>query len=1132
MTSRLFAGEDGAVGGHFQLFGSLKVSFDDVEVTTVISAGKVRLLLAYLVLNLDMPQSRRKLAFDFWPDSTDKQALSNLRKLLHDLRECLPQLDQYLHVTPAYIQWKQEQPIYSDVRAFEQAAKGTTLHELRIAEELYKGELLPGFYEEWLSAKREWLAQTYASVLEKLVSILEGKREYISAISYAKKLLAQNHLGEETYRTLMRLYALNNDTVNVVKMYRQLCTTLHDELGIEPAEETTLLFERLTQKGGESQAAVYRQASHVNSPTPLIGRIEEWGKLVRVWKQVTDGRKTLLIVKGEAGIGKTRLSLECKAWVESQGGYTAFAGCFPSVRSLAFTPVTAWLRSLPMPPLSLAVLSELSRLLPELSERYPDLPQPTAIQENWQVIRWYDAIEQMLLAMQPLLLILDDIQWSDRETLQLLSYLLRSDSKAKLFVIATMRTDEDPDDAVGSFFAGLRIERRLTEMELAPLTEDETKRLMAASVGDALANRHSSGLYAKTGGNPLFIVETLRETRTFSEKSEIDLSPLVRTVIENRFNQLSPDNRRLASTIAAIGRPVSPALLALILDRKEETILERLEQLIQRKVLQEDENGQFNFTHDLVKETAYKLTNESRRSQSHRQIAGGLLAFHREQPEMVAAEIAFHYERAGAEKEAITYYKMAASAAEKLYANETRIKYYEKLCMLLHPEETLPILMKLGDALILVGDWSGAEKTYRQWLDRFGYAITFKERALCDVALGNCLRLQGKYEEARFHLERALHHFMLMEEQAGLGYVYGALGILHYYMGNYDKSLHYLMARLELPDDENRARDDCRFFAFIGFLFYDQCEYEQAVHWFKRQIGRATECRDEYSIGEALGGLALVYLETDDMDLAFDNIVEKMNISKSIGNRMGFAMALGMLGKYYHLQGWGEQAEPCIAFCLEEAVLIRDWHIAAVVLGIEGCILMDQHRYEEAELMIGRSIRLAEQTRIPFFECEGLYFRSLLRQRENQAQSAVEAAAEALEIANRLKRREMQVLLLSQLSHLKVELGWVSPGVAMRQLQKMLKQYSGQREQAAIRLAMWKLQPNSPERRTAALLLNEELYRKSGKQEYLSRCRVMNGPAQAAPARPLPPLAALATQNKRITPNILSEIERYLDSSN
>jgi hypothetical protein len=351
------------------------------------------------------------------------------------------------------MQWKHELPCYSDVREFEQAAQGKTLYELRKAEELYRGELLPGFYEEWLNAKRELLAQTYLNVLDKLISILESQREYTSAVFFTNKLLVQNKLREGTYRTLMRLNALNRDMAGVVQIYEQLRRVLEAELGIAPAEETLQLFGRLTQNGGDHSTAAYSQ-------TPLIGRIDEWGNMLSVWQLVKEGRTSMLLLKGEAGIGKTRLALEFKAWVESQGVQTAFAGCYPTVRALSYTPVTSWLRSLPLPQMNPVWLSELARLLPELFERYPDLPMPNPIQENWQLNKWYEAIERMLLAEQPLLLILDDIQWSDKESLQLISYLLRSGSKAKLFVIATMRTDEYANDAVGHFFSGLRIERK------------------------------------------------------------------------------------------------------------------------------------------------------------------------------------------------------------------------------------------------------------------------------------------------------------------------------------------------------------------------------------------------------------------------------------------------------------------------------------------------------------------------------------------------------------------------------------------------------------------------------------------------------------------------------------------------
>lgn len=241
-------------GCSFQLLGRLKLTFDNEDFTTAITGGKVR-LLAYLVLTPDMLQSRKQIAFDFWPDASEKQAMSNLRKLIHDLRKSFPHVDRFLQITPAYIRWKHELPLYSDVREFEQSAQGCTLFELHKAEQLYKGELLPGYYDEWLCAKREQLVQTYMNVLEKLIAILESRREYSLALLLANKMLALNKLSEGTYRTLMRLHAFNNDLAGVVHMYRQLCDVLRAELGIAPSGETVQLLEKLKRSTGESSAA-------------------------------------------------------------------------------------------------------------------------------------------------------------------------------------------------------------------------------------------------------------------------------------------------------------------------------------------------------------------------------------------------------------------------------------------------------------------------------------------------------------------------------------------------------------------------------------------------------------------------------------------------------------------------------------------------------------------------------------------------------------------------------------------------------------------------------------------------------------------------------------------------------------
>lgn len=1040
----------------------------DDDTITVISSKKMK-LLAYLILECDFPQSRRKIAFDFWPESVEKQALSNLRKLIHELRGYHPQIDRFLKITSEYLMWKDEWPFCSDVREFEQLSQGQTLYELRKAEELYRGELLPGFYEEWLHSKREKLAQMHVKVLEKLVFQLENQKEYSTAIVFARKLLLHNQLNEEYYRILMRLHAMNKDAVGIVTTYEQLQFFLGNEFGIAPDEESLQLYRRLTQVRTKHSNELITETSQPF----FIGRIDEWGNIMRVWNQATTGHASLLVLKGEAGIGKTRLAQEFKLWADSQGIHSAISGCYPSVRTLSYTPVTSWLRSFPFPQMNVMGLSELVRLLPELYDTYPDLPEPTPIQENWQLNKWYEAIEQMLVTRQPLLLILDDIQWCDKDSIRFISYLLRSDSTAKLLVIATMRSGESENDAVVRMYSDLQMEGKLTEIELAPLNKDDTRRLMTASVGTSPVDVMLSEWYAVTGGNPLFIVEMLKEWQTGNDPIEFRQSSLVKTVIKKRLNRML-ESRELLAAVAAVGRPVSTQLIALIIDENEEMVQGRIEVLVHLKVIQETTDGKYEFTHDVVKGIAYELIKMSSRRQCHQRIALALIASHNEQLETNAGEIAFHFELAGMAQEALPYYEMSALEAEKKYAHESMIHDYRKICSLLPPVKQLPYLLKIGESLTTLGDWNGAERTYRNWLDSFGYSVSIRERSFCDVALGNCLRLQGKYEEARFHLERALRHFEWIEDLSGRSLVYGTLGILHYVWGNYDQSLYYLMERIELPDADNRTKRNCRFFGYIGFLYYDQCEYDQAILWFKKQIMLASEIGDSHAISEAMGGLTLVYLDTDELELAFDHIVEKMEISKSIGDRMEFATAIGMLGKYYLYQGHRKYATRCIAYCLEEAVMIKDWRIAAIVLGLEGRNLMEQHQYEEADQMIERALRIFRKLRILYFTCETLYDVSLLRLRQRRLDLARTAANEALNLANRLQRKDMQFKLPSLLMQLQTDACPITSSVSANVLHRM---------------------------------------------------NVIN---EAAEARPLPKQSIEVTRTKAITQKMLNDIDLYL----
>lgn len=242
---------------HVHLLGTFRLVYGD-EPLTNITAPRQRSLLTYLLLNREAPQSRRHIAFTFWPESTESQARTNLRKLLYALRNELADADRFLQADRSTVQWNPEAPFTLDVAAFEarldRAARAKEAGDhaavraaLAEAVDGYGGDLLLGTYEEWLLAERERLRQAYRDALEALTRLCEEQRDDDAAITYAQHLLQHDPLREATYRRLMRLHARNGEPTSALRIYHECKKVLERELGVEPSPPTRRIYERLVQ---------------------------------------------------------------------------------------------------------------------------------------------------------------------------------------------------------------------------------------------------------------------------------------------------------------------------------------------------------------------------------------------------------------------------------------------------------------------------------------------------------------------------------------------------------------------------------------------------------------------------------------------------------------------------------------------------------------------------------------------------------------------------------------------------------------------------------------------------------------------------------------------------------------------
>jgi DNA-binding SARP family transcriptional activator len=263
-----------------RLLGEFNLVYKDAPVSAL---NNVRLqsLLAYLLLHRDAPQPRQQLAYLFWPDTTELQARNNLRQTLHQLRRALPDSDHFLYGDVHILRWREDASFSLDIAAFEHALAraGVAQHQsdpgvwrsaLEKAVDLYRGDLLPSCYDEWVVPERERLRQQYLGALAGLVRLLEAQHGYAAAIQHAQTSIRYDPLAEDAYCVLMRLLALTNDRAGALRVYQTCVTNLQRELGVGPSPATQDIYRRLLHMKAQSPAPMERSLPLVSVPAFIV----------------------------------------------------------------------------------------------------------------------------------------------------------------------------------------------------------------------------------------------------------------------------------------------------------------------------------------------------------------------------------------------------------------------------------------------------------------------------------------------------------------------------------------------------------------------------------------------------------------------------------------------------------------------------------------------------------------------------------------------------------------------------------------------------------------------------------------------------------------------------------------------
>jgi tetratricopeptide (TPR) repeat protein len=367
--------------------------------------------------------------------------------------------------------------------------------------------------------------------------------------------------------------------------------------------------------------------------------------------------------------------------------------CFAAPGRLALAPVADWLRD-PAVRAAAATLdpawrAEVARLLPDQGIPGRD-PRPGTMADAWQRHRFFEGLARALIAVdRPLLLILDNVQWCDQETLDFVTFCLGlASDETRLLVAGTVRDDHRRGDReLAAWAVRMRASELLTELFLSPLDATDGARLAEAISGRSLGERDTATLYATTGGFPLYVIEAVRgdpgdpddpgrpaaDGGPGGERPPGDLS----AVLRKRLAQATPAAQEVAGLAAAVGTDFSLDLLTAASDLTADAVVTAVDELWRNRILREFGTG-YDFSHDLLRETAYAEVTPARRWLLHRRIAQCLELLHAGDTDPVAARLATQYARAGDRGKAVTYFRQGAQVAAGRFAHAEAIRLYRE----------------------------------------------------------------------------------------------------------------------------------------------------------------------------------------------------------------------------------------------------------------------------------------------------------------------------------------------------------------------------------------------------------------------------------------------------------------------
>ncbi|MBN1811188.1 MAG: AAA family ATPase [Anaerolineae bacterium] len=911
-------------------FGGLRIERDKELLR--LPTQKACDLLAYLITFRDRPHPRSALVNVLWPEYSEEKARQRLSDALWRVRHAIGDI---ILADEFFLQFNLNYPHWLDVEQFEtliaRHPQSADFSDLNRALALYRGPYLDGIYDDWALLERERLRELY---LETLEGVLEGYKQvgdYSVALKTAQQLVAVEPLHEAAHRELIRLYHLLKRDAEAIAQYHRCQQILWEELHVAPAPETEALYHALSNRTLSQSAAPVAHlpiAAHRALPEldalPLVGRDTERTALLNHLEGAAAGRGNVILLEGEAGIGKSRLAQEIINGARWRNICAAQASASDTMLSASYTLLLNALTPLLTPlrcqqlihVVETSDLQALTPLIPRLAPALPEGASLPALSPPQAHRRLQNALIALILGLAritPHLWVLEDLQWADAETLSLLPLLRPYLAHSRTLVLITGRNAELRSNLV-AWEALQELDRAgaFPRQRLNRLDEDTIAHLTRLLLGEEEPNTPalSRRLMQESAGVPLYLVETLKTWRDqghlvhgergtwrwCGDASGTSAPYLGTSVIDHRLSQLSPDAEDVLSAAAVIGAEVDFDLLSHVCElSSSDHYLLATDELLHLGFLVETDVG-YCFSHERIRQAINGRLSPSQRQHLHRRAAHAAESLFPDQFE----RLAYHFIAAGERSPAIHYLTRAAGQARELFAHQTALSCYDRLLEFLnHPDDTPARCDILRDRAEVLG-WIGDREAQGRDLEE----LLRLARALSDdIRLAEALhrrsewqRIQGQYKAANEDALAALEIYRRLGDERAQAASLAQLGWNIVYTANRAQAVDYFRQALPIYEALGDLAGQINCLSGLVNIAELDGDYGCAWSYLQRNLALAEATGDPIRISRAYHNRGVLQYDGGNLSAAETDLEQALALKKTTGDRRSEAITHFYLG--------------------------------------------------------------------------------------------------------------------------------------------------------------------------------------------------------------------------------------------